>query len=193
MKQKPGRASREPRESSLASGWTVAGEQGEPGELESSAAPAEERIGAAPHLANGTEAQREAAPALDAGTASATGAEAASSTDASETYPDERPQISNGALVVLGVFGGLYLLYTWGWFIVARAYSENNSLTAAGSGVIGGVLQQIVFWAAPLAPPLWFFTALAFGRGGRTKLLAILLVVGAVVLVPLPMLIERGA
>ncbi len=101
--------------------------------------------------------------------------------------------MSNGALVVLGVFGGLYLLYTWGWFIIAQAYSGNNAVTAAGSGLIGGVLQQIVFWAAPLAAPLWFFTALALSRGGRTKRLAILLLVGAVVLVPLPMLIARGA
>ena len=104
----------------------------------------------------------------------------------------EPAAISNAALVVLGVFGGLYLLYTWGWFIVAQAYSEVNAYAAAGSGSLGSALQQIVFWAAPLAPALWFFVALVVSRGGRTKRLALLLVIGAVVLIPLPMLIARG-
>lgn len=102
------------------------------------------------------------------------------------------PALSNGSLVLLGVFGGLHLIYTWGWFIVAQAYSSVNSAVAAGSGVIGGVLQQMVFWAAPLAPLLWFFVSILFSRGGHTKRLAVLLTVGAVVLLPVPMLIARG-
>lgn len=159
---------RVPRESALASGWTVEG-AAEPA-LEAVADPA-------PELLAGAE--------LDAADASA--AEHADDAD------DARPQVSNGALVALGVFGGIYLLYTVGWFIVAQAYSAVNALTAAGSGSIGGILQQIVFWAAPFAPALWFFMALALSRGNRTARLAILLAIGAVVLLPLPMLITRGA
>ncbi|SDQ54512.1 hypothetical protein [Leucobacter chromiiresistens] len=198
MKQKPGRAPREPRESSLASGWTVEGEAAPV------AAPADAPLGAeplrpGPHAGPVAAAASVATPRSEgAGTPSPSPSLAGETRDAEleaelEAERDERPQMSNGALVVLGVFGGLYLLYTWGWFIIAQAYSGNNAVTAAGSGLIGGVLQQIVFWAAPLAAPLWFFTALALSRGGRTKRLAILLLVGAVVLVPLPMLIARGA
>ncbi|WP_336658629.1 hypothetical protein [Leucobacter sp. USHLN153] len=187
MKQKPGRASRasrsdEPRESAIASGWRVEG----------SADPAASDAAAVdPTLVS--DAPAVAADAAD-GIVDGTGREADETTDDAATDPAvERQQLSNGALVALGVFGGLYLLYTWGWFIVAQAYSSVNSVTAAGSGAIGGVLQQIIFWAAPLAAPLWFFTALAFSKGGRTKRLTILLAVGAILLVPLPMLIARGA
>ena len=51
-------------------------------------------------------------------------------------------QLSNGALVLLGVVGGLYLLYTWVWFSWANYYSQMNSAVAEGSGSsmdIGGV------------------------------------------------------
>ncbi|KTR86752.1 hypothetical protein [Leucobacter chromiiresistens] len=189
MKQKPGRAPREPRESSLASGWTVEGEAAPV------AAPADAPLGAEP-VRPGPHAGHDATSAGSAPSPRSEAAGAPADAPASEGRDaeiDERPQMSNGALVVLGVFGGLYLLYTWGWFIVAQAYSGNNAVTAAGSGLIGGVLQQVVFWAAPLAAPLWFFTALALSRGGRTKRLAILLLIGAIALVPLPMLIARGA
>lgn len=114
-----------------------------------------------------------------------------------ETVPAEETDpaptaLSSGALVVLGVFGGLYLLYAWGWFIIAQAYASVNAIAAAGAGTVGGVLQQVVFWAAPLAPVLWFAASLFFSRGGRTKRLVMFLFIGAIVLLPLPMLIARG-
>lgn len=148
----------EPRESVLASGWTV--------EAEPAAATAAE-------------------PAAPAGG----DAEAAAPAEADE-IPE---QMSNGALVVLGVFGGVYLLYTWGWLVIAQAYADYARAAAAGSGSLGVVLQQIVYWAAPAAPVLWFLAALLASRGGRTGRLALLLLVGLVVLLPLPLLFERGA
>lgn len=112
--------------------------------------------------------------------------------DGAGTDPAPAIGLSNGALVALGVFGGLYLLYAWGWFIIAQAYASDIAQAAAGSGTVGGALQQIVFWAAPLAPVLWFGASLLFSRGGRTKRLVLFLVIGAIVLLPLPMLIARG-
>lgn len=109
--------------------------------------------------------------------------------DLSDRDQDEisRPQMSNGALVVLGVLGGLYLLYTWVWFSWANYYAETNTLVAEGSGSIGFVLQQVSYWAAPAAPALWFFCALVLNRHAATWRLALWLIVGGIVLVPLPM------
>lgn len=165
---------REARESALASGWRVEGESDtpEPASTEtakSEVASARGDLGALAGDGHGNDVEE--AEALDA---------------------DTNPGLSNAALVVLGVFGGLYLLYSWGWFIIAQAYSEVTAYAAAGSGSLGSALQQIVFWAAPLAPALWFFVALVLSRGGRTTRLALLLFVGAIVLLPLPMLIARG-
>lgn len=157
------------RESRLASGWKVEGEISTPA-AEEAPPTVEGNVGSAPEAAENAAQDR-------------SGGSAGELTSAS---------LSNGALVLLGVFGGLYLIYAWGWFIIAQAYSSLNTAAAAGSGAIGGVLQQTVFWAAPLAPVLWFAVSLLFSRGGRTKRLALLLTVGAVVLLPLPMLIARG-
>lgn len=101
--------------------------------------------------------------------------------------PEGRPQLSNGSVVLLGVIGGLYLLYTYVWFSWANYYSAVNSAVADGSGIIGSVMQQIVFWIAPFAPALWFITVLLLNRGARLSRLVLWLVIGAVVLVPLPM------
>lgn len=102
-------------------------------------------------------------------------------------------QMSNTALMLLGVFGGFYLLYTWGWFIIAKEYSQINAVTAEGSGIIGGVLQQIIFWAAPFAPLTWFLIATGARRTKNTGVLAIALLLGALFLLPFPLLIGAGA
>lgn len=118
----------------------------------------------------------------------------ASTADASaDTEPDEATQLSSAALMLLGVFGGLALLYTWGWLEIARAYSLVNENTATGSGVIGGILQQIIFWVAPLAPVAWLLVALMMTRGRGATHLALALAIGAVVTLPYPMIVGGAA
>ena len=142
---------REPRESSLASGWTV---EGQP-----VAQPQE-----ASHLDITGEGQPELADT-------------------------EAPaQLSSGALVLLGLVGGIYLLYTVVWFSWANAKSYENSLVADNSGSLGSVLQQIIFWAAPFAPALWFMSVLVWFRDSKLGKKLVWLAVGIIVLVPLPML-----
>lgn len=150
----------EARESRLASGWTV----------------------------EGSGAQESAEPVASGASADDAVAPAANETDETETG-DERGQVSNAALVILGVFGGVYLMYSWVWLSWARASATANNLAAASSGSLGGVLQQVVFWAAPLAPIGWFLCVMLLNKGASTLRLAFWIVVGAVVLVPLPMFI----
>lgn len=150
------RGERGPRESRLASGWTV------------EAGPDEAQIVSA----------GEAPPAPAAhGQAPTT-----------EVAAHARPQLGSGMLVLLGIIGGLYLLYTAVWFSWAKYYSDVNSAVAEGSGAVGAVAQQLVFWAAPFAPALWFLSAVLLNRGAPARRMVFWLLIGAVVLVPLPML-----
>lgn len=162
----------EARASALASGWVVEGEES------ASTDGASREPTASDHGPTEAGATAEAA-AADTGTAEPGDA---------ETAEAESEQASNAVLVLLGVFGGLYALYTWGWFVVAKAYADFNTTVAAGSGSFGQVLQQILFWAAPFATVLWFLSALLFLRK-RAFWLAVALVLGAVILLPLPMLV----
>lgn len=157
----------EARESTLASGWVVEGDE--------SSTP------------SGAPAEPQADEAALAGDPEADGASPSEAVADPET--DDAPeQASNAVLVLLGVFGGLYALYTWGWFVVAKAYADFNTTVAAGSGSFGQVLQQILFWATPFATVLWFLSAVLFLRR-RAFWLGVALVLGAVVLLPLPMLV----
>lgn len=108
----------------------------------------------------------------------------------SETFENDEStpqQLSAGALVLLGLIGGVFLLYTMVWFSWANAKSVENSLVAGGSGSIGAILQQIVFWMAPVAPGLWFMSVLVLCRDSKLGKKLLWLLVGAAVLVPLPM------
>lgn len=105
---------------------------------------------------------------------------------------EQTSERSSVALMLLGVFGGLFLLYSLGWIEISRAYADINQLTAAGSGMVGAVLQNILFWLAPIAPAAWLVTAITFAKQTQTLKLAILLLMGAVVLFPFPFIFAGG-
>ncbi|MGO1435259.1 MAG: hypothetical protein ACTJFR_01750 [Canibacter sp.] len=119
----------------------------------------------------------------------------ATESDAGAAGPTEvrAAQVSNAAVVLLGVFGGLYLLYTWGWFTIVQVYQNLNLINASASGAVGGVLQYVLFWIIPLAPALWFLCTLWMTWGKPTKYLALWLVLGTIVLMPLPLLLGGGS
>lgn len=106
--------------------------------------------------------------------------------------PTGPAQMSNLTVVLLGLSGGLFLLYAWVWMSWAQYYADVNAAVVAGSGSIGGVLQQMVFWIAPLAPILWFISALVLTRN-RARRLTVALVLGLIVTFPLPMVFMSGA
>lgn len=150
------RADRSARESRLASGWTV--EEG-PGIAEPDPVP---------EAADTTET---------AGGAAAEGEEPAA--------PSQ--QLGAGMLVVLGIVGGLYLLYTVVWFSWAKFYTDAmHDQWVVTMGSFGAVLQTVLFWTAPFAPALWFLCAVVLNRGVRVRRMLLWLLIGAVLVVPLP-------
>lgn len=101
----------------------------------------------------------------------------------------QRSEMTNLQLVLFGVFGGLYLLYSIGWFFIAQYFAAANSLAAASSGIIGGVFQQVLFWSSAAAPALWFVASVLLARGRRAWFLPVAFLVGIVVLLPLPLFV----
>lgn len=163
MRKKPDST---PRESTLASGWTVSG-QPEP----DSQAPASVAGAAAPDSAP------DSAPAQG---------------PTADDQAPSRKEISNIALVLYGVFGGMYLLYTAGWFLIAQYFASANDVAASSSGIVGGVMQTAIYWAAALAPAGWFAVVFLLSRGKKPWFLPVWLMIGLVVLLPLPLFTTGG-
>lgn len=100
---------------------------------------------------------------------------------------------SNAALISLGAFGGIFLLYAIGWYLgVTRlaAYQE-----ATGFGITIGLrtlADDFMFlgWVmlATLAAPLWFITSVFLTQGSRFWKRFVALLLGVVLLVPWPFL-----
>jgi hypothetical protein len=91
---------------------------------------------------------------------------------------EDAAQTGSVELVVLGVLGGIYLLYTIGWFITALR------TTAPGLGIVDDAMYTIGLWLAVLAPALWLGLSFWLSSGRRSRLLW--LIGGALVLVPVP-------
>lgn len=102
------------------------------------------------------------------------------STDSVESAPAESQPLSTPMLLLVGIIGGIYLLYTIGWVI--------GGLNLQGSALflIPGVMYQVALWAAALAPALWFAAVWMLTRrtAGWIRVLGFL--AGAVLLVPWP-------
>ncbi|MFB9309383.1 putative membrane protein YhdT [Agromyces hippuratus] len=96
---------------------------------------------------------------------------------------DAPAQTGSAELVVLGVLGGVYLLYAVGWLVSALG----------GTPLFADPVAQFMYglgaWFAVLAAPLWFGAVLWLASGNRRARL-IWLIVGAVLLVPVPFLLR---
>lgn len=101
--------------------------------------------------------------------------DAAASVDGdSETAAD---QPGSAELVLLGVFGGVYLLYTLGWILsVLRVQNP-------ATDPVGQAMFALGLWLAVLAPALWFGVTFALTRR-RPRARLVWMLVGAVVLLP---------
>ncbi|WP_438854892.1 DNA polymerase III subunit gamma/tau [Agromyces sp. M3QZ16-3] len=111
----------------------------------------------------------------DAAASARTDGDAAAGADAT----DAAPQVGSAELVLLGVFGGAFLLYTLGWILTALR------VTNSAADPVGQFMFALGLWLAVLAPALWFGVTFALTRG-RVPLRFTWLAVGAVVLLPVP-------
>lgn len=103
----------------------------------------------------------------------------------SETAPsDAHPPapMSNAVLVVLGVLGGIYALWTVGWVI------GGLRLQGTADYLIADVMFQGSFWLAVGAAPIWFGATLLLTQRVQTWVRIAWLLVGAALLVPWPFL-----
>lgn len=98
---------------------------------------------------------------------------------------DEPASLSGAVLISLGVLGGLFALYTAGWFVswLKLDYSPSDALELEAFRV-----QQVL---AILAAPVWFVTVMLLTRGRRAAVRLLWLVIGAILLVPWPWILER--
>ncbi|TFC29047.1 DNA polymerase III subunit gamma/tau [Cryobacterium sp. TMT2-18-3] len=114
-----------------------------------------------------------------AGPASAVAAKAAA--DAAVT----RTATSSLALVSLGIFGGIYLLYTVGWFIgVGR-------IQTPPADVLSESMFSLGLWLAVAAPAVWFAVTFWLTRTHPRARIGWLLL-GVVLLAPLPFISGPG-
>ena len=99
--------------------------------------------------------------------------------------------LGNAALIGLGVLGGIYLLYAVGWVIGGLRITRVAEFLVSTSGQApptwaGGNLVAV--WLAVAAPLIWFATVFVLTRGSRPWVRWAWLVVGAILLVPWPLL-----
>lgn len=91
---------------------------------------------------------------------------------------DELRVTSASTLVTTGVLAGIYFLYTLGWLTFALRSAVTQ---AAGLDV---AMFNVSLWLSVLAAPLWF--GLSFWLVQRASIRYSVLVLGALVLIPIP-------
>lgn len=102
--------------------------------------------------------------------------------DGTVTPADEtdRPGISNAMLLVLGVVGGVYLLYTIGWVVAGLR------LRPLASFLVDDAMFLPWFVLAIAAPALWFLASWVLTKGKAGWIRIAVLIAGVVLLIPWP-------
>ncbi|MGO4106002.1 DNA polymerase III subunit gamma/tau [Leifsonia sp. YAF41] len=127
------------------------------------------------------------------GTPAGAGSTTAADADAGTTHiatqhlgaADDAPPPSSVALVGMGVLGGIYMLYTVGWFI---------GTSRVGNPIVDPVGQfmfSLGAWLAVIAPLVWF-GAVYWLTNDRPRLRMLWLLIGVVLLAPLPFIFGVG-
>jgi hypothetical protein len=96
---------------------------------------------------------------------------------------DATRQAGSAELVILGVLGGVYLLYAIGWLIWATTPAPELA------DPVAQFMYGLGRWLAVAAPALWFGTVLWLAAEHRRARL-LWLIAGAVLLVPIPFLLR---
>lgn len=93
---------------------------------------------------------------------------------------EESAGLSTAMLLILGVVGGVYLLYTVGWVI------GGLRLGPLASFLVDDIVFVPWFVLAVAAPALWFLASWVLTRGRAAWIRVASLLVGVVLLVPWP-------
>ena len=96
---------------------------------------------------------------------------------------DAAKRPGSAELVILGVLGGVYLLYSIGWLITAVTALPQLA------DPVAQFMYSLGRWLAVAAPALWFATVLWLAAERRRARL-LWLIAGAVLLVPVPFLLR---
>ncbi|WP_243225174.1 hypothetical protein [Microbacterium sp. CIAB417] len=88
--------------------------------------------------------------------------------------------MSTAMLLLVGVFGGIYLLYTVGWVI------GGINIKPLANLIVSDAMYLPWFVLAIAAPALWMLVAWVLTRGRAAWVRVLLLLAGAVLLVPWP-------
>jgi hypothetical protein len=88
--------------------------------------------------------------------------------------------MSSPMLLAVGILAGAYLLYSAGWFTSA----VRN--IAVPVGALDVIMFQLREYLAVAAPALWFGATLLLTRGRKPVTRLLWLVLGAIVLIPVP-------
>jgi hypothetical protein len=92
----------------------------------------------------------------------------------------------SGSLVGMGVFGGIYLLYTVAWLI------SGSVLPVTGGSAVSDVFAEVLRVVAIMAPAFWFVGTLWLGQQSSLRTRFVWLVIGVLVLVPWPFIMTRS-
>lgn len=102
---------------------------------------------------------------------------------------DERAagSMSSASLVAHGVLGGVFLLSTVGWIALSGRFAYTfSTVVATGLWRLGVIL-------AIAAPFLWFLSSIVLVPASRGRRRIMVMVIGALVVAPWPLLIGVGA
>ena len=108
------------------------------------------------------------------------GASVAEPAEPAASEESQPAAMSPAMLLFVGIFGGIYLLYAIGWVI------GGLNLKPLANLIVADAMYVPWFVLAVAAPALWMLTVWVLTRGAQSWIRVLLLLAGAVLLVPWP-------